>query len=206
MTDQTRETHWNTVYKTKGDAEVSWFEESPEVSMALIHAAAVGPNAIAIDVGGGASRLVDRLLAEGHGSITVLDLSAEALALARQRNAAAGDRVRWVVGDITAWAPDRAYDLWHDRAAFHFLTEPGDQAAYAGVLSAALAQGGAAIIGTFAQDGPEKCSGLPVARHDGASIAAVLGDGFRLEGERRHEHLTPWGSMQKFQFSTFRKL
>lgn len=206
MTDTAREAHWNSVYQTKADTAVSWYEETPGLSLALIRAAGVGPDAVVIDVGGGASRLVDTLLAEGQRAVTVLDLSAEALALARARNQNAGDRARWVVSDITEWAPDRDYDLWHDRAAFHFLTDPGDQAEYARVLGAALVKGGVAIIGTFAPDGPEKCSGLPVARHDGASIAAVLGDGFRLEGEIRHEHHTPWDSVQKFQFSTFRKV
>lgn len=206
MTDSSRQTYWNSVYQTKGDAAVSWYEDTPQLSVGLIRAAGAGPEAAVIDAGGGASRLVDSLLADGQRAVTVLDLSTEALSLARQRNSSAGDRVRWVVADITTWAPDRRYDLWHDRAAFHFLTAPEDQVAYARTLDAALVAGGAAIIGTFAPDGPEQCSGLPVMRHDAASIAAVLGDGFRLEAEQRHDHHTPWDSIQRFQFGTFRKL
>lgn len=201
-----REDHWNAVYRAKGEAEVSWFEETPLLSLELIRAAGAVPEAVLIDIGGGASRLVDALLAAGQRSMTVLDLSAEALAKAKARNPDAGDRVCWVVSDVIRWTPDRPYELWHDRAAFHFLTDPADQAAYASVLRAALAPGGTAIIGTFALDGPEKCSGLPVTRHNAASIGAVLGNDFTLETERRHEHHTPWGSLQRFQFSTFRRL
>ncbi len=204
MTDAGRERHWNDVYRTKGDNDVSWFEEVPRLSLELIgqHAS---QDAAVIDIGGGASRLPDALLAAGYSDVTVLDISAEALAKARERVEQAGGSAQWIVSDVTQWRPERAYDLWHDRAAFHFLTDVADQAAYRAVLDAALRSGGTAIIATFAPDGPEKCSGLPVARHDGASIAAALGSGFSLEQELRHEHHTPWGRVQKFQFSVFRK-
>lgn len=204
MTEAGRETHWNDVYRTKGDNDVSWFEEVPRLSLELIgeHAR---PDSAIIDIGGGASRLPDALLAAGYADVTVLDISAEALARARARVQQAGREADWIVSDVTRWRPERTYDLWHDRAAFHFLTDPADRAAYRDVLDAALRGGGTAIIATFAPDGPEKCSGLPVVRHDGASIAAVLGSGFSLERELRHDHHTPWGSVQKFQFSVFRK-
>jgi trans-aconitate methyltransferase len=204
MANADRQSHWETVYQTKAEKEVSWFEDTPDLSLSLLREAGLNPSLTVIDVGGGASRLVDALVASDQAHVTVLDLSAAALALAKARLTAA-DRVKWVVSDVTTWTPDRQYDLWHDRAAFHFMTSSEDQCAYVGVLSAALKTGGAAIIGTFAPDGPEKCSGLPVARHDAESLQAVLGEGFTLLSKRRHEHTTPWGSVQKFQFSTFLK-
>jgi 2-polyprenyl-3-methyl-5-hydroxy-6-metoxy-1,4-benzoquinol methylase len=203
VTDQ--QTHWETVYTSKAEAEVSWFEGSPELSLALLREAGLTPKKSVIDVGGGASRLVDALTASGQSHLTVLDLSAAALETAKSRLADAA-RVRWIVTDVTAWKPDRQYDLWHDRAAFHFLTTVADQQAYVRVLAQALRDGGKAVIGTFAPDGPEKCSGLPVARYDAESLQAVLGGQFTLVATRRHQHTTPWGSVQKFQFSTFEKV
>ena len=114
--------------------------------------------------------------------------------------------VEWIVGDVTTWKPAHQYDIWHDRAAFHFLNAPEDQAAYVKTLHAALRTGGFAIIGTFALDGPEKCSGLPVTRHDASSIARVLGLSFTSVDQRRYDHVTPGGNVQKFQFSTFRRV
>lgn len=201
---EARPAHWDKVYTTKADDSVSWFEQSPTVSLELIEAAGVGLGSI-IDIGGGASRLVDALLARGHVNVAVLDLSVQALEIAKARLGPRGKAVEWIVADVTQWQPGRRFDLWHDRAAFHFLTTPAAQAAYAKTLSSALNPGGVAIIGTFAPDGPEKCSGLPVARHDAASLGTVLGPDFTLFGERRHDHVTPVGSVQKFQFSSFRK-
>jgi SAM-dependent methyltransferase len=196
--------HWENVYATKDAAEVSWFEESPALSLELIAEAYDGRGGV-IDIGGGASRLAGALVGAGYAPIAVLDLSANALAVAKAKLGKAAKFVEWIVADVTAWHPATRFDVWHDRAAFHFLTDSAQQQAYAQALRAALNPGGIAIIGTFAPDGPEKCSGLPVARHNAASIAAILGDGFDLISERRHEHLTPGGSMQKFQFSTFRR-
>jgi SAM-dependent methyltransferase len=205
MTGSDRQSHWENVYSTRQENEVSWFEDTPELSVSLLQEAGLSPAMAVIDIGGGASRLVDALLARGQDHVSVLDLSAAALATARAR---IGDdaKITWIVSDVTQWVPDRAYDLWHDRAAFHFLTAPADQQAYAAILHAALKPGGRAVIGTFAPDGPEKCSGLPVARHDAASLAAVLGPRFLLLATRQHDHATPWGSVQKFQFSTFERL
>ncbi len=204
MTD-TRTDHWENVYTTKADDSVSWFEQSPALSLELIEATGICPASV-IDIGGGASRLVDGLVATGHKQVAVLDLSARALDIAKSRMGDNADAVEWIVGDVTKWQPDAHYDIWHDRAAFHFLNVSGDQVAYAQAVHAALKPGGFAIIGTFALDGPEKCSGLPVARHDAASIASVLGPDFTLDDERRYEHVTPGGNVQKFQFSTFRKV
>lgn len=199
-----RTDHWQTVYSTKPDDGVSWFEPSPEVSLDLIAQAGID-RASVIDIGGGASRLVDALVARGHRAVAVLDLSAHALEIAKSRLGAAGEAVEWIVGDVTQWQPAARYDIWHDRAAFHFLTAPDDRLAYARAVDAALRPGGNAIIGTFAPDGPERCSGLPVMRHDAASLASMLGPDFSLTGTRNHHHHTPGGAIQKFQFSSFRK-
>lgn len=196
--------HWENVYATKDSSEVSWFEKSPKLSLELIAAAYDGRGGV-IDIGGGASRLAGALVDAGYAPVAVLDLSANALAVAAASLGDKAEAVEWVVADVTDWHPAARYDVWHDRAAFHFLTDSAQQQAYAQALRAALNPGGIAIICTFAPDGPERCSGLPVARHDAASIAAVLGDGFDLVSEQRHEHVTPSGSIQKFQFSTFRR-
>lgn len=206
MQDETRRAHWDKAYQSKGEAGVSWFEDAPAVSLDLIRRHVTIATASLIDIGGGASRLVDVLLDEGMKSVTVLDLSPAALDAARARLGLRADAVHWVAADVTAWRPDRTYDIWHDRAAFHFLTAVEDQQAYVRVLAQALKDGGKAVIGTFAPDGPEKCSGLPVARYDAESLQAVLGAQFKLVATRRHQHTTPWGSAQKFQFSTFEKV
>jgi SAM-dependent methyltransferase len=197
--------HWETVYSEKHEREVSWFQESPEPSLELIMRAGATPDSAIIDIGGGVSRLVDALLACGFNHVSVLDLSEAALAKARARLGERAARVRWIRADVTTWQPDARYDLWHDRAAFHFLIEPETQRAYVEQLKLALRGGGHAIIATFALDGPEKCSGLPVARHSAETIGALLGPEFALLDTRRHEHTTPWGSVQKFQFSTFER-
>ena len=203
MSDRT--THWDNVYATKGEAEVSWFQDSPATSLEMIRAASPDHDAAIIDIGGGASRLVDALLQDGYQHLTVLDLSANALAATKRRIGAAGSSVDWIVADATSWQPRRSYDVWHDRAAFHFLTDPRDRAAYVERLRSAVAPGGHVIIATFAPDGPEKCSGLPVQRHDSASLAAELGPDFELVETRSEVHHTPWHSTQAFQFSRFRR-
>ncbi|HEY8137351.1 MAG TPA: class I SAM-dependent methyltransferase [Methylocystis sp.] len=206
MTTTDRKAHWENVYTTKGEAEVSWFQETPVPSLELLELVGAQPSSAIIDIGGGASRLVDCLLARGFENITVLDLSATALASARARLADRGGKVKWIAADATQWRPPENYDVWHDRAAFHFLTREEEQKAYIQRLKQALRRGGHAIIGTFAPDGPEKCSGLPVARHDAESLSAILGADFVLVDSRRHEHATPWQAVQKFQFSTFRRV
>ena len=205
MESASRQAHWENVYATKGESEVSWFQENPAPSLELIaQAGAVGTSAI-IDIGGGASRLVDHLVEQGFADITVLDLSGSALEAARRRLGSRAPRVHWVVADVTSWEPAKPYDLWHDRAAFHFLTDESDRAAYIARLARGLKMGGHAIIATFAPDGPEKCSGLPVARYDSASLARTLGPTFQPVRTLRHTHATPWGSQQAFQFSVFRR-
>ena len=205
MSTGDRAAHWETVYRSKGEREVSWFQEDPSISRALIHAARATQQSAVIDVGAGASRLVDVLLDEGFVDLTVLDLSEAALAVAQARLGARSKQVTWIAADVTRWTPPRRYDVWHDRAAFHFLTEGADQTAYVDRLRTALNPGGCAIIATFAPDGPERCSGLPVVRHDAASLGAILGAEFTLVETRRHDHTTPMGGTQRFQFSLFRR-
>ena len=198
--------HWENVYATKEEAEVSWYQETPEPSLELLALVEARLNAAIIDIGGGASRLVDVLLAEGFKDVTVLDLSAGALNVARKRLGQAGNRASWIVADVTEWEPPEVYDLWHDRAAFHFLDGEQQQRAYIERLRRGLRIGGHAIIGTFALDGPEKCSGLPVTRYSAESLSTLLGSGFTLLDTRRHEHTTPQGVVQKFRFSTFKRV
>ncbi len=205
MSTLERQTHWQNVYQTKGERDVSWFQEIPTISLDLIRASGVAPDASIIDIGGGASRLADALIAEGFHSLSVLDVSEKALATSRERLGPEAANVAWIVADIAGWQPDKRYDLWHDRAAFHFLTAPADRAAYAACVRTAVGPGGHVIIGTFAPDGPERCSGLPVIRHDAGSIGDVLGPSFKLVESRRHDHLTPGGTVQRFQFSRFQR-
>ncbi len=201
-----RRSHWEDVYTGKDEAQVSWFQEAPEPSLELLQRAGATASSAVIDIGGGASRLVDCLMSLGFEDVTVLDLSDAALAAARRRLGDKASAVQWIVTDATQWRPSRQYEFWHDRAAFHFLTEGEGERAYVERLRQAVGVGGHVIMGTFAPDGPEKCSGLPVQRHDAASLATVLGPDFELVESRRHEHHTPWGSVQRFQFSTFRRI
>ena len=203
MSSVDRQTHWESVYTTKGEKEVSWFQERPEISLEFIAATGAGPNSAIVDIGGGASRLVDALLDDGYRKLTVLDLSKAALAASHERLGLRGERVTWVAADVTTWRPSEHYDVWHDRAAFHFLTDEKDRHAYVLRLEQALREGGEAIIGTFALNGPERCSGLPVMRYDSSGLTAVLGPKFRLLASREEEHRTPWGASQVFQFSRF---
>jgi trans-aconitate methyltransferase len=207
MNTASRQAHWEKVYNTKRENELSWFQENPAPSLDLIGKAGATAASSVIDVGGGASRLVDALLENGFKDVTVLDLSGAALAAAKARLLSRRDQVQWVVADVTEWEPQgRAYDIWHDRAALHFLTEEPDRMAYVARLIKAVKPGGCAIIATFAPDGPERCSGLPVLRHDAESLRRVVGDAFEVIETLRHEHRTPWGSEQHFQFSLFRRV
>ena len=206
MSEPARQAHWRKVYKEKGEKQVSWFQEKPAISLELIHGIGVKQNSAIIDIGGGASRLVDVLVRDGYRDLTVLDLSDDAVAITRSRLVDRAVLVKWIVADMTEWEPSREYDLWHDRAAFHFLTEAADRAAYLDRLTQAIRPGGHSIIGTFAIDGPERCSGLPVMRYDATLLSAALGRAFALIGTRRHDHTTPAGGVQQFLFSVFRRV
>lgn len=200
-----RRAHWDGIYASGTENDVSWFECRPEMSVSAILGATSSRGAV-IDIGGGASRLPDALLDAGFADIAGLDLSAAALSISRRRLGVLGRHVRWIVADVTRWSPDRCYDVWHDRAALHFLTDPADQGRYASVVERAVAPGGVVVIGTFAPDGPERCSGLPVVRHDSLSLQSMLGSGFALIGQQRHAHHAPGGAVQSFQFSSFRRV
>jgi 2-polyprenyl-3-methyl-5-hydroxy-6-metoxy-1,4-benzoquinol methylase len=198
-----RQTHWENVYATKAEREVSWFQENPAPSLDLIASTGIPSDAAIIDVGGGASRLVDSLLEKGFSRVAILDLSANALEEAKKRLGVRANGVDWIVADVTIWKPSGTYDLWHDRAAFHFLTDPADRDAYVTRLKNAVRSGGHAIVATFALDGPERCSGLPIVRYDPAALASVLRPEFELVDSWRHDHVTPGGNTQRFQFSRF---
>jgi SAM-dependent methyltransferase len=205
LSDEGRKTHWENVYATKAENEVSWFQDNPAISLELIGLAKAGPASSIIDVGGGASRLVDRLVERGCSQVTVLDVSGAALEVARRRLGHSAGAVQWIVADVTRWVPAQTFDVWHDRAAFHFLVDPADRAAYIACMKKAVPPGAHVIIGTFAIDGPEKCSGLPVSRYDAAALADQFGAGFELLEARRQDHATPWNSRQRFQFCIFRR-
>ena len=196
------QTHWDKAYTEKAENQVSWFQAMPARSLAMI--AAAYPHGSVIDVGGGASRLVDALLDAGHGDVTVLDISGAALAKDRARLGEKAERADWICADIIQWRPARQWDIWHDRALFHFLTEPEAQDAYVAALKVATHPGSAVILSTFAPDGPERCSGLPVQRYSPAGLARRLGAGFALYDQAAEHHITPWGSVQEFAYAAFR--
>ena len=205
MNEVNRQEHWEKIHTTKGESEVSWFQENPAPSLELMTLAGTTPRSAVVDIGGGASRFVDALVEMGFQAVTVLDLSAAALAAAKTRLGSRAGQVEWIVADVTTWEPQQVYDIWHDRAAFHFLTENHDRKAYVARLTKAVKPGGHAIIATFAPDGPDRCSGLPVVRYDAETLGGALGGAFELVETRRYEHMTPWNSEQRFQFNVFRR-
>ncbi len=199
------EPHWNHIYSTKQSDEVSWYQTEPTVSLRLIDGLALPPDAGVIDIGGGDSRFVDHLLARGFDRVSVLDISGAALARAKARLGAAQHRVTWIEADVTeAWQSASA-GLWHDRAVFHFLTEAGARASYLTHLRRIVEPRGHVILATFALDGPEKCSGLPVVRYSADTLAAELGPGFGLEETLNEAHPTPFGTTQAFCYCHFRR-
>jgi len=201
-----RKQHWEQVYTTKPSDSVSWFQEHADQSLRLIHKTGLGKEAAIIDVGGGASILVDELVAEGYSDLTVLDLSAAALSVAQQRLGKQAAAVHWMEGDITrADFPTHRFDVWHDRAVFHFLTDPADRNAYVERVMRAVRPGGHVIIATFGEDGPEKCSGLPVMRYKPESLHAEFGEAFLLVQHEKESHHTPAGAVQQFVYCYCRK-
>lgn len=206
MTNSDRKNHWTRVYDDKASTSVSWYQATPEPSLRTLERFGASQSSAFIDIGGGASNLVDALLERGWRDLTVLDLAAPALEAAKQRIGALADKVKWIVADITDWQPRRQYDVWHDRAVFHFLTEAAQRDAYRGALLAGLAPGGLIIIATFAPGGPEKCSGLPVQQYDAAGLAKELGDALQLVDAWREEHVTPGGAIQLFNWCVFQRV
>ena len=204
-TDMDRKAHWDAIYTMKSPEEVSWFQASPELSLALIAATGVGKDARIIDVGGGASVLVDRLLDAGFTQVTVVDLSRAALARAKERLGEGAGRVTWLEMDITEATLSGPVDVWHDRAVFHFLTDVGDRRKYRQVAEAAVRPGGHVILATFALEGPPRCSGLEVQRYSPVSLQHELGDRFELVETRQEIHTTPAKAQQAFLYCRFRK-
>ncbi|MGH3843807.1 MAG: class I SAM-dependent methyltransferase [Pseudonocardiaceae bacterium] len=204
-TSTARSRHWDQVYDLKGAERVSWFQPEPTVSLALIDELHPRLSEPVVDVGAGASTLVDGLLHRGYTDLTVLDVSAHGLRLARQGLGESADRVRWELTDLLQWTPPRRFAVWHDRAVFHFLTDPADRVRYRELAAAAMSPGGHLVLGTFAADGPEQCSGLPVARYHPDQLAAEFGPGFIPVTSRREHHHTPTGAEQRFTWLVLRR-
>jgi 2-polyprenyl-3-methyl-5-hydroxy-6-metoxy-1,4-benzoquinol methylase len=195
------QTHWEKIYGTKTPDGVSWYRPHLETSLALIEQAATSRSAAIIDVGGGQSTLVDDLLARGYGNVTVLDISQTAIDANKKRLGAAAERVHWLVADITmAELAPAAYEVWHDRAVFHFLTLEADRAAYVRQVARAVKPGGHVIVSTFGPEGPTKCSGLEVVRYDADSLHKEFGVRFRLLESSKELHQTPFGTVQQFLY------
>ncbi len=203
LKEMERRQHWESVYGRNDPELVSWYQSRPATSLALIEATGCGIQAGIIDVGGGASTLVDALLDAGHEHVAVLDIAASALRHARNRLGQRAVSVEWIEADVLRFRPPHRFALWHDRAVFHFLVSAEDRAAYVSTLLHTLAPGGHVIIATFAPDGPARCSGLDVVRYDEAAMTAALGLEFRLQESRRETHLTPWQAEQRFIYFRF---
>jgi ubiquinone/menaquinone biosynthesis C-methylase UbiE len=199
--------HWENVYTTKATDAVSWFQPHADLSFDIIQACGVGRDASIIDVGGGASVLVDDLLDHGCSDLTVLDISAAALAAAQNRLGSRAAKVHWIEADITqANLPASRFDVWHDRAVFHFLTSPKDREAYVRAVFRSVKPGGHVIIATFAEDGPAQCSGLPVMRYSAKLLHDEFGEAFSLSGHKQEAHHTPFGTVQQFVYCYCRRL
>lgn len=201
--DKTIQRHWDTVYKTKSPEQLSWTQEVPKTSLDFIHSFGLSKNAKIIDIGGGDGKLVDHLLEEGFKNITVLDISAEALDKAKQRLGNKAQKINWIVSDITAFKPDTSFDLWHDRATFHFLTTAAEVEKYLSIANNAIS--GYLTIGTFSNYGPEKCSGLPIKQYSEEKLSTTLQNGFDKIRCITENHITPFETTQHFLFCSFKK-
>jgi hypothetical protein len=196
--------HWDAAY-TQGDDTLSWFEEHPDMSLRMLGSAGVSAADALIDVGGGASPLTRALLDRGFGDLTVLDISAAGMQHARDRLGSRADQVHWVTADVLSWHPQRHYQAWHDRAAYHFLTIDEHRQQYLHTLDTATAPDTIAVFGCFAPDGPQRCSGLPVARYGPAQLARQIGTKWLLISQDREEHITPAGTIQPFTWIALRR-
>jgi SAM-dependent methyltransferase len=200
-----RKAHWEEIYNDRDPLELNWYQKEPALSLQLIRNARLALDAPLIDVGGGASVLVDYLYAEGYTSLAVLDISPGALASARRRLGEKAGRVEWIEADITCFHSPHRFSIWHDRSVFHFLTEASDRQGYVEALEHTLAPDGQAIIAAFAPGGPTKCSGLDIVQKDAGKLIAELGEGFALVEAQSEIHLTPANREQKFRYFRFRK-
>ena len=201
MLTEQRKSHWEQVYGTKQATEVSWFQPVPEKSLELIRATGIEHEQAILDAGGGASTLVDNLLAEGFVDVSVLDISAKALLKSQERLGEKAGEVTWIEDDVTAFVPARRYDLWHDRAVFHFLTDAADRDCYIDVVRRSLKSRGNLVLATFGPQGPLRCSGLDICRYSVEQLTALLGEDFDLQSHELDEHRTPSGSVQQFLYS-----
>jgi SAM-dependent methyltransferase len=201
-----RTAHWERIYGTRAPQDVSWYQAEARMSLALVRRVAPDVESPIIDAGGGASTLVDGLLEAGYRHVTVLDVSTAALAHARARLGSQSASVAWLVGDVLSidFRPS-GFDVWHDRAVFHFLIDAAERQQYVWQVSRAVREGGHVIVATFANDGPEKCSGLPVVRYTPDRLAEEFGTAFRLVDSAREVHVTPAGARQAFSYSVLRR-
>lgn len=200
-----RKDHWERIYKDKSPIKVSWHQKKPTISLALIKKYTQNYTDFILDVGGGASTLSDFLLDEGFNNLTVLDLSSNALAHAKKRLAGKSAFIEWKVEDVTCFVPAYEYDIWHDRAVFHFLTSKEDREKYIQVLESSIKAGGVIIIAAFSIGGPTKCSGLEIVQYDAVKLKDELGENFTFVEERNEKHITPTGKEQKFGYYIFTK-
>jgi SAM-dependent methyltransferase len=205
MVEMDRKTHWERVYSTKAEAGVSWYQSEPRLSLELIRTLASPAWGRIIDVGGGAAVLVDRLLDLPFERIAVLDIAETALGKSRARLGERAGRVEWITADVTEIQDIGTFDIWHDRAVFHFLTDAADRRNYVDLARRTLPEGGHLVIATFANEGPKRCSDLDVRRYDAGSMVAELGEAFSLIQEARETHATPWNSSQAFFYGVFRR-
>lgn len=201
-----RKSHWEKVYETKQLTEVSWYQARPDISLDFLHQYNLSKTARIIDVGGGDSLLVDHLLAEGYENVTVLDISAKALERAKARLGENAAKVKWIVADAASFKPDVQYDFWHDRAAFHFFTEEEDIDRYIKMVQQSIAPGGYLVLGTFSENGPEKCSGLPIRQYSENAMKERLQKYFEKLKCMTVKHLTPSVKIQEFIFCSFKRL
>lgn len=201
-----RKTHWEQVYRDKSPLEVSWYQREPTLSLAFIAESGLALDEPIIDVGGGASLLVDSLCGLGYSQLSVLDISGQALRKSRERLGEMGSQVRWIESDITGFVPEVSYRLWHDRAVFHFLTQADERAAYVRALKQGLKPGGYLILAAFAIGGPTKCSGLDIVQYDADKLLAELGEGFELLQQAQEQHQTPAGKVQDFEYYWLRRV
>ena len=198
--------HWEQVYQTKSSDSVSWFQPKPELSIQLINDCNIGKDKNIIDVGAGASRLVDFLIDDGYAKVSVLDLSENALSISKKRLAHKSDKVNWIVQDITHFQPEQKYSLWHDRAVFHFLTDKNDRQKYREILESSIEEGGKVIIASFSLNGPKKCSGLDIVQYGADKIQQELGKQFQLIKTKAESHKAPRGFYQEFNYFVFQRI
>lgn len=195
--------HWDAVYTNKAEADVSWYQPETQATLQIVETAAPNKNAAILDAGAGDARLLETLANKGYADLTALDISQAALNRAQARMGAAANQIKWVCADLREWRPDRQYDVWHDRATFHFLNDEASAGAYANLVARAVIPGGKLIVGGFAEDGPEKCSGLRVRRYDETGLREVFEPAFELEKTERYVHQTPSGALQHFLVGIF---